>query len=84
MIPLEVLEEIRENIVDYKGNGISLIEASHRHKYYDDVHNEAIDLIKELLGVPDGYSVLFLGGGATLTFAMIPMNFLPPDRALIT
>lgn len=81
MIPLEVLEEIRENIVDYKGNGISLIEASHRHKYYDDVHNEAIDLIKELLGVPDGYSVLFLGGGATLTFAMIPMNFLPSGQS---
>ena len=81
MIPLDVLEEIKENIVDYKGNGISLIEASHRHKYYDDVHNEAINLMKELLEIPEGYSVLFLGGGATLTFAMIPMNFLPDGKS---
>lgn len=81
MIPLDVLEEIKENIVDYKGNGISLIEASHRHTYYDDVHNEAINLMKELLEVPEGYSVLFLGGGATLTFAMIPMNFIPAGKS---
>ncbi len=80
ILPMDVLEEIRDNIVDYRGNGISLIEASHRHKYYDDVHNEAIGLLKELLGVPDNYSVLFLGGGATLTFAMIPMNFLPEGK----
>ncbi len=75
-IPLEVLEEMKENIVDYKGNGISLVEVSHRHKYYDDVHNEAISLLKELLNVPDNYSILFLGGGGTLAFSMIPMNFL--------
>ncbi len=75
IMPVEVLEEIRDNIVDFEGHGLSLIENSHRHKYYDDVHNDAIRLLKELLGVPEGYSVLFLGGGATLTFAMIPMNF---------
>ncbi len=75
IMPMEVLEEIQENIVDFEGHGISLIENSHRHKYYDDVHNDAINLLKELLNVPKGYSVLFLGGGATLTFAMIPMNF---------
>jgi phosphoserine aminotransferase len=79
-IPVEVLEEMRENIVDYQGNGISLAEVSHRHKLYDDVHNEAISLMKELLQVPDNYSVLFLGGGATLAFTMIPMNFLTEGK----
>lgn len=75
-IPLEVLEEMKTNMVDYQGNGISLAEVSHRHKLYDDVHNEAISLLKELLKVPDNYSILFLGGGGTLAFTMIPMNFL--------
>lgn len=77
VIPVEVLEELKENIADYQGMGLSLIEASHRHKMYDDVHNEAINLMKEMLGVPENYSVIFLGGGATLAFSMIPMNFLP-------
>ncbi len=75
-IPLEVLEEIQANITDFQDNGISLVEVSHRHKLYDDVHNAAIALMKELLNVPDNYSILFLGGGATLAFSMIPMNFL--------
>lgn len=75
-IPLEVLEEMQQNIADFQGNGISLVEVSHRHKLYDDVHNEALALLKELLNVPDNYSILFLGGGATLAFSMIPMNFL--------
>ncbi|MCK5671845.1 MAG: phosphoserine transaminase [Spirochaetales bacterium] len=75
-IPLEVLNEMQENFADYQGNGISLAEVSHRHKLYDDVHNEAISLMKELLKVPDNYSILFLGGGGTLAFTMIPMNFL--------
>lgn len=76
ILPVEVLEEIRDNVVDFKGHGISLIESSHRHKYYEEVHNSAINLLKELLNVPENYSVLFLGGGATLTFTMIPMNFI--------
>lgn len=75
-IPLEVLEEMQTNMADFQGNGISLVEVSHRHKYYDDVHNEAIALMKELLKVPDNYSIIFLGGGASLAFSMIPMNFL--------
>ncbi|MCK5202036.1 MAG: 3-phosphoserine/phosphohydroxythreonine transaminase, partial [Spirochaetales bacterium] len=79
-IPLEVLEEMKENMVDYQGNGISLAEVSHRHKLYDDVHNEAISLLKELLKVPDNYSILFLGGGGTLAFTMIPMNFLTEGK----
>ncbi len=75
-LPLEVLEQIKEDIVDYKGKGLSLIEASHRSKEYDEIHNQAIGLVKELLGLPSNYKVVFLGGGATLQFSMIPMNFL--------
>ncbi len=75
-LPVEVLEELKNNIADYHGEGYSLVEASHRGKVYDDLHNETVALLKELLGIPEGYSVLFLGGGATLQFSMIPMNML--------
>jgi len=76
-LPLPVLEEARDEFVDYKGIGMSLVEASHRGKAYDQVHSEAMALFKELLGLPDDYKVLFLGGGATLQFSMIPLNLLP-------
>jgi phosphoserine aminotransferase len=76
-LPLPVLEKARDEFVDYKGIGMSLVEASHRGKAYDQVHYEAMGLFKELLGLPDNYKVLFLGGGATMQFAMIPMNLLP-------
>ncbi len=75
-LPLTVLQQIQEEIVDYKGAGLSLIETSHRSKEYDEVHNDAITTIKELLLVPDNYQILFLGGGATLQFSMIPLNFI--------
>jgi len=75
-LPLPVLEQIQEEIVDYKGMGLSLIETSHRSKEYDQVHNEAVGLIKELLGIQENYKVIFLGGGATLQFSMVPLNFL--------
>ena len=79
-LPLEVLEELKENMVDYKGMGMSLIEASHRGKEYDEVHNEAAGLVSELLGLPDNYKVMFMGGGATLQFSMVPMNQLTGSR----
>lgn len=79
-LPMEVLEELRDTMVDYHGIGLSLIEASHRSKDYDEVHNQAIELVKELLGIPENYKVLFLGGGATLQFSMIPMNLLTGER----
>ena len=75
-LPVEVLEKIKDEIVDYQNMGMSLIETSHRSKEYDNVHNEAISLMKRLLGIPDGYTVLFLGGGATLQFSMVPMNLM--------
>ncbi len=75
-LPYPVLEKIHEDILDYKGMGLSLIETSHRSKEYDQVHTDAISLVKELLELPDNYKVIFLGGGATLQFSMIPLNFL--------
>lgn len=75
-LPVEVLEELKENMVDYKGMGMSLIETSHRSKEYDEVHNDAVNLVKELLDLPDNYKVIFLGGGATLQFTMVPSNLM--------
>lgn len=80
-LPLPVLEQIRDELVDYKGIGLSLIENSHRSKEYDEVHEEAIALAKELLNVPENYKVIFMGGGATLQFSMIPLNFLTPETS---
>ncbi|MEA3285132.1 MAG: 3-phosphoserine/phosphohydroxythreonine transaminase [Synergistota bacterium] len=79
VLPLEVFEEIQKNMVEYGDSGLSLIETSHRSTTYDEVHMGAISLIRELFEVPENYKVLLLGGGATLQFGMIPMNFLPKD-----
>jgi len=80
VLPEEVLNELQANMADYHENGFSLIEASHRGAVYDGLHNETVQLFKELLQVPDDYSVLFLGGGATLQFSMVPMNLLKEDK----
>jgi len=80
-IPLEVLEEAQKNLVDYKGEGLSIMEASHRSKMYDDVHNEALSLTRELYKVPKDYDILFLQGGASTQFAMIPMNLYMGGKA---
>jgi phosphoserine aminotransferase len=74
-IPTEVLEEAQKELLDFQGSGISIMESSHRAKLYENVHNEAISLMRELYEIPDEYEVLFLQGGASLQFAMIPMNF---------
>lgn len=76
VLPVEVLQEAQADLVDYKGSGMSVMEMSHRGKEYDAIHNEAVANVKELLGLSDDYAILFLQGGASLQFAMIPMNFL--------
>jgi len=82
-LPLEVLEQVREELIDFRGAGMSVMEMSHRSKEYEAIHNEAQARLRRLLGIPDDYRVLFLQGGASLQFAMIPMNFLRAgDRAL--
>jgi len=73
-IPTEVLEEAQQELLDFKGSGLSIMEASHRSALYEDVHNEAISLMKELYDIPKNYEVLFLQGGASTQFTMIPLN----------
>lgn len=80
-MPYEVLEQLRDELVDYQGMGLSIIETSHRSKEYDALHNETIALVTKLLKVPANYKVLFLGGGATMQFSMIPMNLLHGGKA---
>ena len=75
-LPYAVLEELKEEFLDYHGMGLSLVETSHRSKEYDQVHNDAISLVKELLGIGDDYTVMLLQGGATMQFTMLPMNLL--------
>ncbi len=76
VLPLEVLEEAQKELVDFKGTGMSIMESSHRGKDYEAVHNEGIANIKKLLGLDDHHAVLFLQGGASQQFAMVPMNLL--------
>ncbi len=80
ILPLEALQEAQASLVDYKGSGMSVMEMSHRGKEYDAIHNEAIATIRELMGLNDDYAVLFLQGGASLQFAMLPMNFLGGEK----
>jgi phosphoserine aminotransferase len=75
-LPLPALERAREEFLDFSGSGMSVMEHSHRGKEYEAVHDEAIALVRELLGVPESYEVLLLQGGATTLFAQIPMNLL--------
>ncbi len=76
VLPLEVLEEAQKELVDYKGTGMSVMEMSHRGKDYDAIHQEAVATFKELCSLGDDWSVVFIQGGASMQFAMIPMNFL--------
>ncbi|MGD0677393.1 MAG: 3-phosphoserine/phosphohydroxythreonine transaminase, partial [Polyangiaceae bacterium] len=77
-LPLAALERAREEFLDFAGTGISVMEHSHRGKEYEAVHDEAMRLLRELLAVPPSYEVLFLQGGASMQFALVPANFLLP------
>lgn len=79
ILPREVLEESAQAILNLNGSGLSILEVSHRGKEYEPLHEQAQQDILELMGLSrDEYAVLFLGGGASLQFAMVPMNFLAP------
>lgn len=80
-LPLPVLEEIRDSFLNYKGSGMSITEISHRSKAFDDVLNDAIDRTKRLLNLDERFHVLFVQGGASMQFCMIPMNFLHEDQS---
>jgi phosphoserine aminotransferase len=76
MLPTEVLEKSAQALVDYQGKGFGIAEVSHRGKEFDAVTDEAILRCKQLLGIGDSHDVLFMQGGATQLFTVIPMNFL--------
>ena len=76
VLPEEVLKEAADEMMDYNGSGMSVMEMSHRSKVYDDIIKTAEKDLRELLGIPDNYKVMFLQGGASTQFAMIPMNLM--------
>ncbi len=76
VLPEEVLQEAADEMLDYRGTGMSVMEMSHRSKAYDEIITGAEADLRELMGIPDNYKVLFLQGGASQQFAMIPMNLM--------
>ncbi len=81
VLPEEVLREAADEMMDYKGSGMSVMEMSHRSKTYDGIIKEAESDLRDLMGIPDNYKVLFLQGGASQQFAMIPMNLMKNKKA---
>lgn len=76
-LPLSVLEQVQEEFLDFHGSGMSITEISHRSKWFDEVIEDAVDRVKRLLQLNDTFEVLFLQGGASMQFCMVPMNLLP-------
>ncbi len=76
-LPLPALEKCQTEFLDYKGTGMSIVEISHRSKDFEAVLADTKALLKELFFIPDNFKIIFLGGGASLQFAMLPMNFIP-------
>ncbi|MFA6813209.1 MAG: aminotransferase class V-fold PLP-dependent enzyme, partial [Bacteroidaceae bacterium] len=83
ILPREVIEETSKAVLDFKGSGLSLLEISHRSKDFQAVMDETEALFKELLDIPEGYTVLFLGGGASTQFCMVPYNFMEKKTAYL-
>jgi phosphoserine aminotransferase len=81
-LPLPVLERARDEFLDFAGTGMSVMEISHRSKEYDKVHHEAMDLVKELMGLKDDRKVMWLQGGASTQFFMVPLNLQLPGRKM--
>ena len=80
-LPLGALERAQKELLDISGSGMSVMEHSHRGKVYEAIHDEAIALLKELMAIPDNYDILFLQGGASQQFAVVPMNLLPQGKS---
>jgi len=80
MLPLEVLEEAQRDLVDYQGSGMSVMEMSHRSKWYDAINEEALALVRELMEVPEDYDIIMVQGGASQQFDAIPLNLLGESR----
>ncbi|MDP4196262.1 MAG: 3-phosphoserine/phosphohydroxythreonine transaminase, partial [Bacteroidota bacterium] len=80
ILPEEVLKEAQENLFSLPGVGMSILEISHRSKTFDEIIQGADKNLRQLLGISDDYSILFLQGGATLQFSMVPLNLMPPKN----
>ena len=83
ILPREVIEQTAQAVLDFNGSGRCILEISHRSKDFQAVLDEAVALFKEILNIPEGYSVLFLGGGASMQFCMVPYNFLKKRAAYL-
>lgn len=83
ILPRTVIENTAKAVLDLNGSGLSVMEISHRGKDFQSVMDEAVVLFKEILGIPDGYEVLFLGGGASMQFCMVPYNLLQKKAAYL-
>ena len=81
VLPEEVLREAADEMLDYKGTGMSVMEMSHRSKAYDEIIKDAEKDIRDLMNIPDNYKVLFLQGGASQQFAAVPMNLMKNKKA---
>ncbi len=81
-LPLAVLKKAQEELLNFKGSGMSVLEISHRSKPYDEIHKKASELIKELMGIPSNYKVLWLQGGASSQFFMVPINLKVIDKQM--
>ncbi|MDR2006388.1 MAG: aminotransferase class V-fold PLP-dependent enzyme, partial [Acidaminococcales bacterium] len=79
-LPTEVLREVQAEFLDYQGSGMSIIEMSHRSALYEKINAEAQQDIKDLLGTGDDYDVLFIQGGATMQFSLVPLNLMQDGR----
>ena len=81
-LPLNVLKKAQEELLDFRGTGMSVLEISHRSKEYDEVHKKASELLKELMGIPSNYKVLWLQGGASSQFFMAPLNLQQAGKSM--
>ena len=81
VLPEEVLKECADEMFDYKGSGMSVMEMSHRSKVYDEIIKDAEKDLRDLMNIPDNYKVIFLQGGASLLFAGVPMNLMKNGKA---
>lgn len=81
-LPLPALEKAREEFLDFKGTGMSVLEISHRSKQYDETHREATDLLRELMNIPSDYKIMWIQGGASTQFYQIPLNIGLPGKKM--
>lgn len=81
MLPIEVLEQAQKDLINYNGSGMSVMEMSHRSKWYDEINDECISLVRELLSVPENYDIILVQGGASTQFEAVPLNLLKTGKA---